>query len=100
MGQAPADIWEQPDGKILMKQMMFRYVNMYRMATMYTMKKNPEMLKPKPPKIPEAEKAIKEIEKPPPRPSWDEVAAVEADPEAAEAEAEDIMAQLEAHKQA
>ncbi len=70
MGTAPPDIWEQVDGKLLMKQKMFRNVNMYRMATMYVMKKkNPDMLKPKPKPIPPEEAAIKEPEIKPPRPS-------------------------------
>lgn len=67
MGQPPADIWEGVNGKVQMRSMNFRTVNMYRMATMYMMQKsNPKLLKPKKKRIPPQEAAIKEEPKPEP----------------------------------
>lgn len=61
MGDPPSDIWEQPEAKCQMRNMNFRFINMYRMTTMYMMtKRNPYLLKPKPKKIPANERAIRE----------------------------------------
>jgi len=40
MGAPPSDIWEGVNGKVQMRSLNFRTVNMYRMATMYMMKKS------------------------------------------------------------
>lgn len=83
MGQAPSDIWETPEAKGFMCTLDFRFVNLYRMATMYVMKaKAPDMLKKKAKKIPDEEKVLKpewklEIEKP----SAEEIQQIEDDPE-------------------
>lgn len=101
---APPDIWEDYQTKGQMRTMVFRFVNMYRMATMYVMKKkNPKFLKPKKKKIPVIEEAIREdppitIDKPDPA----EIEALEdpAEQERANAEILAMRAQLDEMREA
>ena len=56
MGQPPGDIWENMEAKAFMVTLNFKFVNMYRMVTIYVMKaKSPNMLKKKKKKVPEIE---------------------------------------------
>ena len=49
----PADIWENtPNAKAIMRAQLFRFVNVYRLATMYCMKQiDPNFMKPQDPPV-------------------------------------------------
>ncbi len=70
----------------------FRFVNLYRMATMYVMKKkSPNMLKKKPKKVPEGEKVLKpELKLQVEKPSAEEIEQIETDPEKEQATKDEI----------
>ena len=97
MGQPPGDIWENMEAKAFMVTLNFKFVNMYRMVTIYVMKaKSPNMLKKKKKKVPEIEKVLKPepklvVEKIP----KEEVEEIENDPNK-QAEVDDEIQQLRA----
>ena len=56
MGPPTEKVWEaNAEAKVLMRTQMFRFVNMYRVASMYCMKQiDPQFLKPpEPPAVPQ-----------------------------------------------